>query len=60
MTVNETAQKRRRARGAIFLVLAVSAIGASVTTLHGRPASVSAVAGGLLLVLAIAQFARRN
>ncbi len=41
-------------------MLAVMAIAASVTRLHGTPALLSGVAGGLLLVLGIMLLVKKN
>lgn len=54
--------RKRRSLAAILIMLAVISISASVTRLRGTgtPAILSGAAGGILLVLGIAQLLRKD
>ena len=52
-------QRKKRTRAALVLLFASLAILASITRLHGTPAFLSGVAGGLLIVVGIVLMAKK-
>jgi hypothetical protein len=52
--------RKRKSLAAILIMLAAISISASFTRLHGTPALLSGAAGGVLLVIGIAQLLKKG